>query len=413
MLSRLSPAASCLTTSSSTLGSGLIGLLMLGCMANSLGGCASAPASSEPSRSSDAQSLGAVEEPRLHLVWREKATEIGEWAYLPQEYARPVFLPRHDDLIVASSGGYLTRFRAGSGEIVWRQALHEDESYSGKHLVIHADPIVVEDTIYIAALTGQVQARSLKDGSLLWSYMADNSVESVLVVEDDRLFFMDAGETLSALDASTGKLLWRYKRRSPEYFTIKGSGIPVVDGDAVYCGFSDGTLAALQIDTGEAIWTSDLSNEETEFTDVDTRAIVSGELIYASSYAGGVFAVSRLDGTVQWQVPIEGVTRMLKRGKDLLLSSATGRVISLDLQRRQASWSFRFKDDTPVEMADFGPYLFVSTTSGPLSILDRQSGALLTNWNPSTGFNVPVVFEQRRGFLLSNAGYVYSFEVGY
>lgn len=392
-------------------------LLLTACaLLGAASGCAPAATSSQEASAPqpvEKQGLGVIEEPRLHVIWREKATEIGEWAYLPQEYASPVFLPRYDDLLVASSGGYLTRLRAGSGEIVWRQALHEDESYSGKHLVIHADPVVVEDTIYIAALTGQVQARSLKDGSLLWSYTADNSVESVLVVEDDRLFFMDAGETLSALDATTGKLLWRYKRRSPEYFTIKGSGIPVIDGDAVYCGFSDGTLAALQIDTGEAIWTADLSNEKTEFTDVDTRPIVSGEVIYTSSYAGGVFAVSRLDGTVQWQIPIEGVTRMLKRGKDLLLSSATGRVINLDLTRRQANWSFRFKQDIPVEMADFGPYLFVSTTSGPLSIFDRQSGALLTNWNPSTGFNVPVVFEQRRGFLLSNAGYIYSFEVGY
>ncbi len=379
-----------------------------------LGGCAS-DNGSKAGASSPEDDLEAVAapKPRLKFAWREIASESERWTYLPQEYARPIFSPRLDDVITATSTGYLTRFRAGSGERVWRVAMHETESSTSKLLPVHADPLLEEDTIFVASLTGIVQARSLSDGETLWSYNTGSSMESALVYDDGRLFFMDASEVLYALDAETGKLLWRYKRRLPEYFTIKGAGIPVVDGDAVYCGFSDGTLAALQIDTGEPIWTTDLSNEKTEFTDVDTRPIVSGDYIYTSSYAGGVFAVSRLDGVIQWQMPVESVTRMLKRGSTLFVTSATGRVISLDLKRRQANWSFRFERHIPVEVADFGPYLFVSTTAGPLTVLDLETGELLGRWNPSQGFNTPVVFEQRRGFVLSNGGYLYAFEVGF
>ncbi len=375
-------------------------------------GCASSGVATSPEVDASEDVLAAPA-PRLKVQWRAQATNAEGWAYLPQEYAKPVFLPRHDDLVVASSYGYLTRFRAGSGEVVWREYLTERGAADGKPLMIHADPVVVDDVIYLASMSGVVEARSLDHGELLWRYQADNSVESSIVVEGGRLFMMDAGETLSALDSATGKLLWRYKRRSPEYFTIKGAGVPVVDGDAVYCGFSDGTLAAIQIDTGEAIWTSDLSNDETEFTDVDTQAIVSGELIYISSYAGGVFAVSRLDGTIQWQAPVPSVTRMIKRGQDLIVASATGRVVSLNVKERQMNWSFKFQQHTPVELAYFGPYVFVSTTAGPLSVLDLETGNLLTRWNPSQGFNVPVVFEQRRGFIVSNSGYLYSFEVAF
>ena len=351
--------------------------------------------------------------PRLKLIWRELASEQEPWEYRPQEYARPLFSARLDDVITATSNGHLTRFRAGSGEIVWRVALRENDSITSKLMPIHADPALLEETIYVASLTGIVQARSIHDGATIWSYAVGSSVEGSLVVEDGRLFFMDADETLTALDAATGKLLWRYKRRPPEYFTIKGAGVPVIDGDAVYCGFSDGTFAALQIDTGEVIWTSDLTNDETEFTDIDTRAIVDDESIYISSYSGGVFAVSRLDGTIQWRVPIEGVTRMRRRGGALLLASAQGRVISLDLRRRQANWSFRFTEQIPVEVAFFGPYAFVSTTAGPLTVLDVQSGELKMRWDPSQGFNTPVVFDERRGFLLSNGGYLYAFQVAF
>lgn len=375
-------------------------------------GCAASESTTTPDGAADLEDVSAIR-PRLKFTWRELASEHEILSYLPQEYAKPIFSPRLDDVITATSNGFLTRFRAGSGEIVWRVPMHESESPTSKLLPVHADPLLDDGTIYVASLTGIVQARDLDDGEVSWTYNTGSSMESALVLDEGRLFFMDASEVLYALDAETGKLLWRYKRRLPEYFTIKGAGIPVVDGDAVYCGFSDGTLAALQIDTGEPIWTSDLSNEETEFTDVDTRPIVSGDYIYTSSYSGGVFAISRLDGVIQWQVPLEGVTRMLKRGSTLILTSAQGRVISLDLKRRQANWSFRFESHIPVEVADFGPYLFVSTTAGPMTILDRETGEMLGRWHPSQGFNTPVVFEQRRGFALSNSGYLYAFEVAF
>ena len=54
------------------------------------------------------------------------------------------------------------------------------------------------------------------------------AVEGALVASQDRLLFTDSREILYVLDQRTGKLLWRYQRRTPDGFTIKGGGTPVV-----------------------------------------------------------------------------------------------------------------------------------------------------------------------------------------
>jgi outer membrane protein assembly factor BamB len=349
--------------------------------------------------------------PELKLVWRTHVSGMESFAFRPQEYARPVFVTRSDDIVVGTSDGNVTRLRAGSGEIVWRKLL--SSTREDGILPIHADPVVHNGVIYVGSINGSVLALDYDDGTILWEYRAEDAIESTLTVSEGRLFFTDAREILYAVDAETGKLLWRFQRPAPEFFTIKGAGTPVIDGDAVYCGFADGTLVAVQIDTGETIWTSDLTNEEVEFTDIDMPVIVGDRLLYAGSYSGGVFGISRLDGTVQWRVDVPSVAQVKRYEGMLYVASAQGRVVAIDGISQKPVWSFKFMDDSPVELVPYGPYVFVSTSSGPLMILDRVTGKPLSKWNPSTGFNTPVVFDGNRGFLLSNGGYLYSFELAF
>lgn len=348
--------------------------------------------------------------PRLELEWRTQVTQLEAWGYRPREYASPVFVEDQDDLIVANADGYVTRMRAGSGELVWRQELRgaRDEDPAP----VHADPAATGDLIYAATLAGSIQALDYDDGKLRWEYRAEDAVEGELVLGQGRLFFTDARDVLYALDAATGKMLWRYQRRAPDFFTIKGSGTPVLDGDVVYCGFADGALVAIQMDTGEEVWSVDLSNEETEFIDVDAPAVVDGRLIYAASYAGGLYGLSRLDGTIQWRVDVDSVVRFVEHQELLYVITAQGLIAALEADTRRTIWAARLEQGAPVELAVQGDYLFVTTSDGPLMIFDRRSGELLTSWNPSQGFNTPPIFHKNRGFLLSNVGYLYGFLLG-
>ena len=382
-------------------------LILFGVGATSLVGCFPIQPANGTALTVDA----VAAKPELKLIWRAHVSGMESFEFRPQEYAAPYFVLRSDDVITGTSDGYVTRLRAGSGEIVWRKLL--TSTREDGLLPVHADPIVADGIIYVGTINGSILALDYNDGTILWEYRAEDAIESTLAIEEGRIFFTDTREILYALDAETGKLLWRFQRPTPEFFTIKGAGTPVVDGDAVYCGFADGTLVAVQIDTGEIIWTSDLTNEQVEFTDIDMPVIIGERTLYVGSYSGGVFGISRLDGTIQWRVDVASVAQVKRYDGMLYVASAQGRVVAIDGISHKPVWSFLFKEDSPVELVPHGPYVFVSTSSEPLMILDRQTGKPLSKWNPSTGFNTPVVFDGNRGFILSNGGYLYSFELAF
>ncbi len=346
--------------------------------------------------------------PRVDTRWRVALHPSVPWDYKVQEFSRPVFMEGRESLIIGTSEGRVFRVRAGNGERMWATTLESDRD---DELRVHAEPTVGEKIVWVPTLSGTIHALRLSDGKPLWEYEAEDAVEGRMAFAEGRIIAADSREVLHALDAETGKRLWRYSRQLPEAFTIKGGGSPVVDGQAVYTGFADGVLTAVQIDTGELLWATDLGDDRPEFTDVDLPVILDGERMFAASYAGGIHSVSREDGAIEWRIPIEAVSEMaLDRGV-LYAVSAQGRAVAIDTETRKQIWGFRFKGDTPVGVSVRGPYVFVATSAGPMHVFDAATGYPLSKWAPSTGFNNAPTFDGARAWVLSNGGYLYGVDV--
>ncbi len=372
-------------------------------------GLAACASEATPARTPSYQVRPVVAPPRLEPLWRVEVDPADPWEDAPQQFAAPLLVSRTEDLIVAGSHGHVARLRAGNGQEVWRVGLRDD---AGNARVLHASPAISAKQVFVAALDGTVQALKFSSGEAQWQYRAEDAVEGALVASQDRLLFTDSREILYVLDQPTGKLLWRYQRRTPDGFTIKGGGTPVVDQDVVFVGFADGSLAALQLDTGDPFWIANLSGGRAEYTDVDLPVLLDGDTIYASTYASGVYALRPEDGSVRWLLPVENVSAMELVGDTLYLASAQGRVIAVDKVTREIKWSFRLREDMPVALTREGPYLFVSTSGGPLVVLDRHTGALRLRWRPSNGANTPARFWGRCGFSYTNSGALYAFTYG-
>jgi alcohol dehydrogenase (cytochrome c) len=78
--------------------------------------------------------------------------------------------------------------------------------------------------------------------------------ESTPIVHDGVLFVHGYGDSVQALDAATGDLLWQYSRRLPTGVapTMK-RGIAIY-GSRLYVPTSDGHMLALDVKTGRVIW---------------------------------------------------------------------------------------------------------------------------------------------------------------
>ena len=86
--------------------------------------------------------------------------------------------------------------------------------------------------------------------------------ESTPLVHDGVLFMHGYGDTLQALDAATGDLLWQYSRRLPEGVgpQIK-RGISIY-GSRLYVPTSDTHVVALDVKTGHVVWDQAVGDRE-------------------------------------------------------------------------------------------------------------------------------------------------------
>jgi outer membrane protein assembly factor BamB len=348
----------------------------------------------------------AAPQPRLQVDWRQNVDEPAVSAYRPRQFAGPTVARTANgrEVLVGTDEGWVYRLRAGDGDVRWEVELDGP---------VHGSPVAEGDRVYVGTTHGTFYALDRTSGSVDWTIENDREIESRAAAGGGLVFYTTNAGRLVAADASSGETAWTYSRSIPEEFTIQGSGTPVVEKQTVYCGFSDGSVAALEIRSGAKKWVADVSSGKTDFTDVGEPVIVRGDHVYATSYGAGLSALDRESGSVEWTRSFENIASTAYVEETVYAAVASGRVVALDADDGTSKWGFSMSKRLPVELVPSSAYLFVSTANGPLYTLDRATGYPLLKWTPSTGINTAVAFSDRAGFMLSNKGFVYRFQVAY
>lgn len=133
-------------------------------------------------------------------------------------------------------------------------------------------PLVIGDTLYIhTPFPNNVYAINLKDQTIKWSYLPQQNAEETIPVMccdtvyrglgygDGKIFLQQADTTLVALDAATGKEIWKVKNGDPKIGETNTQA-PLVVKDKVITGISGGEygvrgfLAAYNIKDGSLAW---------------------------------------------------------------------------------------------------------------------------------------------------------------
>jgi PQQ-dependent dehydrogenase (methanol/ethanol family) len=132
-------------------------------------------------------------------------------------------------------------------------------------------PLVVGDTLYVhTPFPNKVFAINLGDRTIKWSYvpkqdpdtipvMCCDTVNRGLAFAEGKVFLQQADTTLVALDANTGKVLWKTVNGDPKIGETN-TNAPIVIGDRIYTGISGGEfgvrgfLAAYNINDGKLVW---------------------------------------------------------------------------------------------------------------------------------------------------------------
>jgi glucose dehydrogenase len=130
---------------------------------------------------------------------------------------------------------------------------------------------VIGDTMYLhSPFPNKVFAISLEDQSIRWKYepkqdpavipvMCCDTVNRGVAYADGKIFLQQADTTLVALDAKTGKELWKTKNGDPKIGETN-TNAPHIFKDKVMTGISGGEfgvrgrITAYDMNTGKLVW---------------------------------------------------------------------------------------------------------------------------------------------------------------
>lgn len=374
--------------------------------------------------------------------------------------ARAISLPAQVSNADAPQGIGTQAFRTDHARLgdtltpVWSVGIGEGDSR--KHRIV-ADPVVAGGRVFTLDAKTTVSAVSTS-GQLIWqrSVLPDGATEKDatgggLAAEGDRIYVTTGFGALTALDASTGDVVWTQDLNAP------ASGRPTIFGDLVYVIAGDDTGWALNKETGRVAWQVSSSESRTnvlgapapvvadgltvfafgsgemqavfsrgglrrwdssvlggragralsQIDDVTGRPVVADGVIYAANQAGRTVAVNAGSGARVWTasegafgtvLPVAGSVFLVSDRNELLRLDATdgARVWGTELpnfvQERPTRRSAIFAHHGPVLA---GGRLLVASSDGKLRSFDPTSGALTgVTEIPSGATTAPVVAGQ-------------------
>jgi len=115
--------------------------------------------------------------------------------------------------------------------------------------------------------------------------------ESAPIVNNGVMFVTTPMNQVIALDAKTGNLLWRYRRRRPDGASVPheaNRGIALL-GDKVYFAAGEAVLVALDAKTGKEVWTTEVADNRASYYMTLAPLIAGGSVMVGVS--GGEFGV--------------------------------------------------------------------------------------------------------------------------
>jgi outer membrane protein assembly factor BamB len=375
-----------------------------------LAGCARVPW-----QRSDAMSAEPVEElgeDRLALKWKfVAANRLNDIA--PQEFAAPAVYA--DTLFTGSSTGKFYALRAATGEVRWRIQLG----------AVACAPLVSAGILYVGTADGFLVALDAQTGAEKWRYQSRGPIEQTPTAAGDLILFSNEADQVVAIDATNGKFKWQHKSETSEAeYTLRGHAGVALDergSDLAYTGFSNGTLVALRKDNGSVAWSTSLKAEAERFMDVDATPLVLGDVVYASSSSGGVYALDKATGLVRWRVPFYDIAQpsatgnvggLATDGKTIYVSVADLGTYAIDLAGNVIWRVGAHGGGEPGTPVVFGDLLVYSLASDGLFLAERRTGRTVEYFDPGDGISAqPTLTSNGQLFVMSNRGILYAFDV--
>jgi outer membrane protein assembly factor BamB len=196
---------------------------------------------------------------------------------------------------------------------------------------------------------------SAKRGRRIWSFEADDEVNTSAAYWKRTIYIASDGGTLYALNARNGRLRWSAQSSSTfgsrEFFYAT----PTVAYGRVYIGNTDGTMYVYGAKSGRLLWARPLGSY------IYGAAAVYRRRVFVGTYDGNFYALDAATGDTVWRIDAPGAVHAAPTVMGRLVYYATCATCGSEAQREvkqgpDGTYAVRARDGKRVWSFDAGKY---------------------------------------------------------
>lgn len=259
-------------------------------------------------------------------------------------------------VVAMDAAGVVSAFDLATGHQLWRTITRPKKDRG-----TNVGGGVAASATRVWAATGRAEALALDaaTGKVLWRQPLGAPARSAPTIADGRLYVTTLENKLLAFAADTGKPGWSYQTSTVQT-TLLGAGSPAAADGFVVAGFGSGDLIAIRADSGALAWSDSLASAhaQTSLVDlaaVDASPVIANGRVFAIA-DGGVFVCDDLrSGRRLWEREVGGSQTPLLAGDSLFVVTQEQALAALDA-----------RDGHPIWVDELERYHDVKDQSGPV-----------------------------------------------
>jgi outer membrane protein assembly factor BamB len=225
-------------------------------------------------------------------------------------------------------------------------------------------------TLYAVNGLSQLVALDAATGKQIWRHDLGVPGRSAPMIADGRVFVTTIDDRLNAFTAADGRPLWTHQAAEP-VTAMLGEPAPAYYQGLVIAGFGSGELAALRADSGSVSWTDGLGASRGrasggDFLSIRAAPVVDSGLVYAISMGGLLVCNDVPTGRRVWERQVAGEDTFAIAGDWMFVISAQQEIAAVNITDGRIAWITqlpRFED--PEKRKN------TLTWYGPLLVSDR------------------------------------------
>lgn len=299
--------------------------------------------------------------------------------------------------------GTVSAFDLSSGERIWKhkiKPLVENESENGSN---GSGLAVGNGTLFAVTGFGSIVAMDAVSGKEIWRQETNVPVRTAPTLCSHRLLVQTLDNRLLAYNTANGEVLWDYKVPA-EDTVLAGSAVPACDADKslVVAGFSNGEAEALNLNVGYPLWSVSMLNQRTFNASTSINAIkaapvIDQDVIYAIGHNDNMAAIDYRTGEKLWERLIGGVNIPWIAGDYIFVLTNTNTLMALNKADGQIVWrtplleEYDVKDRSDIYLS--GPVmlnsrLIVTASNGMVYSVAPENGQIVHQ--ADSGYKLPM-----------------------